>query len=50
MSVISTIDELEAMDGQPAKQSIVKETDCITPRYRALIEASPLASLGDQRT
>ena len=45
MSVISTIEELEALYGQPAEASIVKEVDRITPHYRALIEASPFAIL-----
>jgi PPOX class probable FMN-dependent enzyme len=45
MAVISTVEELEAIYGQPAEASIVKEVDCITPHYRALIEASPFAVL-----
>jgi uncharacterized protein len=45
MSVISTIEELEALYGQPGEGSIVKEVDRITPHYRALIEASPFALL-----
>jgi uncharacterized protein len=45
MSVISTLEQLEAIYGQPAEGSIVKEVDRVTPHYRALIEASPFALL-----
>jgi len=45
MSMISTVEELEALYGQPAEGSIVKEVDRITAHYRALIEASPFAVL-----
>src|SRR5664279_4426382 len=42
---LTTIAELEALYGQPAEASTVKEVDRITPHYRAYIEASPFASL-----
>ena len=45
MPTITTVEELEAIYGQPAEPSIVKETHYITPHYRALIEASPFAVL-----
>lgn len=45
MSIIRTIEELEALYGQPGETSTVKEADRITPSYRALIEASPFAAL-----
>jgi hypothetical protein len=45
MPTITTIEELEAIYGQPAEPSIVKEAHHITPHYRALIEASPFAIL-----
>lgn len=45
MSIIRTIEELEALYGQPGETSTVKEADWITPSYRALIEASPFAAL-----
>jgi PPOX class probable FMN-dependent enzyme len=45
MPTIATIEELEAIYGQPAEPSIVKEIDYITQRYRALIEASPFVVL-----
>jgi uncharacterized protein len=41
MSVIRSIEELEALYGEPAEPARVKEVDRITPHYRQLIEASP---------
>ncbi len=45
MSIINTIEELEALYGQPSENSLVKEVSEITPRYRTLIEASPFVAL-----
>jgi len=45
MTVIATIEELEAIYGLPNESSTVKETGWITPQYRALIEASPFVAL-----
>jgi PPOX class probable FMN-dependent enzyme len=45
MSVISTLEELEAIYGQPAEPSLVKEVDRVTAHYRALIDASPFVVL-----
>ncbi len=45
MPTITTIEELEAIYGQPVEASIVKEVDFITAHYRRLIEASPFAVL-----
>jgi PPOX class probable FMN-dependent enzyme len=45
MSIISTIEELEALYGQPGEPSLIKEVDRITPEYRAMIDASPFAVL-----
>ena len=45
MSTITTLDELEAIYGQPLEQSLIKEVPYITPHYRAMIEASPFALL-----
>ena len=44
--MITTIDELESIYGQPQETSIVKEVAYITPEYAALIAASPFAVLG----
>ena len=45
MSVIATIEQLEAIYGFPGEASTVKVTDRITPSYRTLIEKSPFAAL-----
>src|ERR1700744_5721454 len=45
MSVIATIEQLEAIYGFPGESSTVKVADCITPTYRVLIEKSPFAAL-----
>jgi len=48
MSVITTIEDLEAIYGKPsglADASIVKEIPYINAHYRAFIEASPFVSL-----
>ena len=41
MPTITTVEELQAIYGQPAEPSIVKEVGNITAHYRRLIEASP---------
>src|SRR6201981_1389037 len=45
MSVIVTVEQLEAIYGRPNDASTVKVADRITPSYRALIEGSPFAAL-----
>jgi hypothetical protein len=45
MSVIATIEQLEAIYGRPNDASTVKVADHITPSYRVLIERSPFAAL-----
>jgi PPOX class probable FMN-dependent enzyme len=45
VSIINTIEELEAVYGFPGETSKVKEVTYVTPEYRALIEASPFAVL-----
>lgn len=45
MSVISTVEQLEALYGLPGETSLVKEIDHIIPEYGAFIEASPFVSL-----
>ena len=45
MSIVTSVAELEALYGEPNEASTAKEIDCITPHYRAYIEASPFASL-----
>lgn len=45
MPLIETVEQLETLYGQPGETSLVKETDRITPHYRAFIEASPFVTL-----
>lgn len=45
MSLIATIEQLEAIYGVPNDASTVKVADRITPLYRILIEKSPFATL-----
>jgi uncharacterized protein len=45
MSVVATIEQLEAIYGFPGESSTVKVADRITASYRVLIEKSPFASL-----
>ena len=45
MTVISTVEELEAIYGFPNDASTVKVSDRVTPPYRILIENSPFAAL-----
>jgi PPOX class probable FMN-dependent enzyme len=45
MSRITSVEQLEALYGQPAAPSLVKEVPSITPHYRTMIEASPFAVL-----
>src|SRR5246500_6076426 len=45
MSIVATIEQLEAIYGFPGESSTVKVADRVTPPYRALIENSPFAAL-----
>jgi PPOX class probable FMN-dependent enzyme len=45
VSIIATVEELEAIYGFPCEASTVKVADRITPSYRVLIEKSPFAAL-----
>jgi hypothetical protein len=45
MSVIATVEQLEAIYGFPGESSTVKVADRVTPSYRVLIEKSPFAAL-----
>ena len=45
MSVIQTVEQLEALYGPPGEASTAKEVPRITPHYRAFIEASPFVAL-----
>src|SRR6201747_710757 len=45
MSTIATIEDLEAIYGQPNDASTVKVADWVTPQYRVLIDKSPFVAL-----
>jgi uncharacterized protein len=45
MSVIATIEQLEAIYGLPVEAATAKVADRITPSYRVLIDNSPFAAL-----
>jgi uncharacterized protein len=45
MSIIATIEDLEAIYGQPNEASTVKVADRVTPQYRVLIDKSPFVAL-----
>jgi PPOX class probable FMN-dependent enzyme len=45
MSTITTIEDLEAIYGQPNEASTVKVADRVTPPYRVLIDKSPFVAL-----
>ena len=45
MTVVATIDQLEAIYGFPNDASTVKVADRVTPSYRALMDQSPFAAL-----
>ncbi|MBA2398713.1 MAG: pyridoxamine 5'-phosphate oxidase family protein [Bradyrhizobium sp.] len=45
MSVITTIEQLEAIYGFPGEASTVKVADRVTPSYRKLMDQSPFAAL-----
>jgi PPOX class probable FMN-dependent enzyme len=45
MTIISSLEELADLYGEPGEASLVKEVPHIIPQYRAFIEASPFCSL-----
>src|SRR5271169_5347592 len=45
VSIIATVEELEAIYGFPGESSTVKVADRVTPSYRVLIDKSPFAAL-----
>jgi PPOX class probable FMN-dependent enzyme len=45
LTTINTLEQLDAIYGRPNLASTVKETDRVTPHYRAMIETSPFAAL-----
>ena len=45
MTVLKTVEELEAIYGLPGETSLVKEVPTVIPHYRAFIEAAPFCAL-----
>lgn len=45
MTIITTVEELEKLYGQPGEASVVKEVSNLIPQYRTFIETSPFCSL-----
>ena len=45
MTDITTLEQLEAIYGEPREAALVKEVDHITPDYASFIEASPFVAL-----
>ena len=45
MSILTTLEELEALYGAPNAASTAKELDRLIPEYRAYVEASPFCAL-----
>ncbi|PYE88274.1 pyridoxamine 5'-phosphate oxidase family protein [Phyllobacterium leguminum] len=45
MTIIRTVEELEALYGKPGEASVVKEVDRLIPEYAAFIMASPFVVL-----
>src|SRR3954470_12437600 len=45
MSMVTTIDELEAIYGETGMASTAKVADHVTPHYRIMIEKSPFVTL-----
>src|SRR5689334_1939654 len=45
MSLITSVEQIEALYGLPGEASVVKELDHVIPEYAAFIEASPFVAL-----
>lgn len=45
MTIVQSIEQLEAIYGTPAESSTLKVTNALTPEYRRLVEASPFLAL-----
>jgi uncharacterized protein len=45
MTIVTSLEQLDAIYGAPGRPALVKEVDHITPHYRAFIEASPFCAL-----
>ena len=45
MTIVTSVEELNALYGEPGEASLVKVTDYLLPEYRTMIEASPFMAL-----
>jgi predicted pyridoxine 5'-phosphate oxidase superfamily flavin-nucleotide-binding protein len=45
MTIVTSVDQLNALYGDPGEASLVKVTNFLLPEYRAMIEASPFMAL-----
>ncbi|WP_137156263.1 pyridoxamine 5'-phosphate oxidase family protein [Rhizobium sp. FKL33] len=45
MKTVQSVEELNALYGEPAEASIIKVVNRLTPEYRLMIEASPFVAL-----
>ncbi|MGQ3209508.1 MAG: pyridoxamine 5'-phosphate oxidase family protein [Shinella sp.] len=45
MTIVTSVDQLNALYGEPGEASLVKVTNFLLPEYRAMIEASPFMAL-----
>ena len=45
MTVVTSVEQLNALYGTPGEASLVKVTDFLLPEYRTMIEASPFVAL-----
>lgn len=45
MTIVTSVEQLNALYGEPSEASLVKVTDYLLPEYRAMIEASPFMAL-----
>ncbi|MCD2175252.1 pyridoxamine 5'-phosphate oxidase family protein [Rhizobium sp. C4] len=45
MQAVTSVEELQALYGEPGEASLIKVTPFLTPEYRRMIEASPFMAL-----
>lgn len=45
MTIVTSVEQLNTLYGEPGEASIVKVTDYLLPEYRTMIEASPFVAL-----
>ncbi|GMB82241.1 pyridoxamine 5'-phosphate oxidase family protein [Shinella zoogloeoides] len=45
MTIVTSVEQLNALYGEPGEASLIKVTDYLLPEYRTMIEASPFMAL-----